>query len=669
MGQFSNPQEFINSIVAGAKKGYELYGVFASVTIAQALGEAGWDMSQPSAYQDNNLFGIKWSGAKDPTLNITVGTLPTDGDRQGAYRHYESISDSVQDHGYFLKNNSRYTDAGVFSATTPEEQIIGLKKAGYAEDENYIQSITDLLDSYKLKQYDTGTFNGGDSANSKSDAITIEATNYQVVKDSERKGNALFGRKYRITVSDDSGDALDVSDLRCTFNIIKTIQMEPNSSEITIYNLNAKTENTIMMNGKRVTVEAGYEGSQFGLIFDGDILQTIRERENGTTLKLTIIALDSDRAINFDIANFSLVKGQTARDIVEHVTSQATKPISMGSISEKLSGQKLTRGKVVFGKASDVIRQIAKSNELQYYMDDGRLNLISLDELPEGEIIELTPTSGLIGTPEQTDYGVAGQCLLNPQIKLNSLIHIDNSTVRAKQIDINGSNTAPQGGTVADSSTGLSSTRNAIIAEAKNICNDPNTGYSQSYRYAGYSDGWNTGSKSGKIYYDCSSFTEHCYKVAGLFLNSTSQMQWQQIKTIGMTIVDNSIALAGDLVFWFDGNGECDHVAIYAGNNDIYAASTDSKPFADQVLYEPIYGDYKIGRIKEMIKADGGEFPSANNATSSTDSSQSLFRSLDRDGIYRVIKTVTEGDTRGEAWTISFETVDQIGGLLAAVSN
>ena len=135
-----------------------------------------------------------------------------------------------------------------------------------------------------------------------------------------------------------------------------------------------------------------------------------------------------------------------------------------------------------------------------------------------------------------------------------------------------------------------------------------------------------------------------------------------------MTIVDNSIALAGDLVFWFNEEGAY-HVAIYAGDGYIYAASTSSKPLADQVLYEPIYGDYKIGRTKEMIKADGGEFPSANNATSSTDSSQSLFRSLDRDGIYRVIKTVTEGDTRGEAWTISFETVDQIGGLLAAVSN
>lgn len=499
------------------------------------------------------------------------------------------------------------------------------------------------------------------SANSKSDAITVEATNYQVIKDSQKKGDALFGRKYRITISDDSGEALDVSDLRCTFNIIKTIQMEPNSSEISIYNLNAKTENQIIMYGKRVTVEAGYEGTQFGLIFDGDILQTIRERENGTTLKLSIIALDSDRAINFDIANFSIVKGQTARNVIDNIVNKATNPISTGSISEKLNGQKLTRGKVVFGKASDFIRQIAKSNELQYYMDDGSLNLISLSELPEGEIIELTPTTGLIGTPEQTDYGVSGQCLLNPRIKLNSLIHIDNSTVRAKQININGSNAAPQGGTTTSDGNGtsnISNIRNTIIAEAKNICNDPNTGYVW---------GGNGEVVNGITGYDCSGFTEHCYKVAGLFLNRTSQDQWQQIKAKGLMIADTSGALAGDLVFWFNEEGAY-HVAIYAGNNDLYAASTSSKPLAEQVLYEPIYGDYKIGRTDEMIKADGGEFPSANNAVSSTDS-QTLFRSLDRDGIYRVIKTVTDGDTRGENWTISFDTIDQLGGAIATVTN
>jgi hypothetical protein len=45
----------------------------------------------------------------------------------------------------------------------------------------------------------------------------------------------------------------------------------------------------------------------------------------------------------------------------------------------------------------------------------------------------LSPSSGLIGVPDQLNYGVHGKCLLNPRVKLNSLIHIDNSLIRAQQ--------------------------------------------------------------------------------------------------------------------------------------------------------------------------------------------------------------------------------------------
>lgn len=527
------------------------------------------------------------------------------------------------------------------------------ERAGVPMMQNRIEAANKYFSQY------TGTSPSPDSANSNSNSITVEATNYQVVADSQKKGDVLFGRRYRITVSDSNGDGLDVSDLRCTFNITKTIQMEPNSSEIVIYNLNAKTENSIMMNGKRVTVEAGYEGTQFGLIFDGDILQTIRERENGTTFKLTIIALDSDRAINFDIANFSLVKGQTARSIVDHIANKAENPIDMGSISEKLSGQKLTRGKVFFGKASDYLRQIAKSNQLQYYMDDGRLHLISLDELPEGEIIELTPTSGLIGTPEQTDYGISGRCLLNPQIKLNSLIHIDNSTVRAKRIDINGSNASPQGGT-ADGSSVTNNARNTIIAEARRICDDPKVEYNQDYRGQ---------TINGITYWDCSSFVKHCYEVAGLSIVDITWSQYKQVANEGGNFILQSDALPGDLVFWGTGDS-CHHVAIYAGDGYVYAArGKDGKSPVDQVAYHALYGDPSFGRPKCLVDADKGTLPSASYATEGDNASQTLFRSLDKDGIYRVIKIVYEGDTRGESWYSNFETIDQLGGAIATVSN
>lgn len=500
-----------------------------------------------------------------------------------------------------------------------------------------------------------------ESANSQSEGITIEATNYQVIANSQEYKDVIFGRKYRITVSDAQGNGIDVSQLRCTFNIVKTIQMQPNTSEVTIYNLNAQTENSIMLYGSRVTIEAGYEGSQFGLIFDGDILQTIREKEDSTTYKFTILALDSDRAINFEIANYSIVRGQTARSIVDNMLGKAQYPVFLGSISDKLDSTALTRGKVMFGKSSDYLRQIAKTYSLQYYMDDGKLNLINMEDLPEGEAFELNPESGLIGTPQQTDYGISGQCLLNPQIKLNTLIHIDNSLVRAKQINVNGNNTVPGATTDnGNSNTTGNSARDTIIAEAKRLCNDPNVGY----RWGGTGEVIN-----GVTYYDCSGFTQHCFSVAGLTINRIADDQWQQCKAKGLYNIDVAAASPGDLVFWFDGSGTAYHVAIYAGDNSIYAASTDRKDLPDQVLYEPLYGDYKIGRPDVLINAGGGYFPSASGQSTTNNNSQGAFRGLDKDGIYRVIKITYQGDTRGNSWFCNFETIDQLGGAIPIVSN
>lgn len=646
--------DFVSKYISLIQENAKKYGIFPSVILTQAGQETTWGTGPNSCATDgdNNLFGITYGSASchDPNLSTSSG--------HNSFCHYNSFEDSIKDYGYFMANSSIFKSC--LNKSTPEEELGAIADSGYCEDPPpavYKQNLINMLNGNNLKQYDTGTYSGTGGGNSSS-VITVEATNYQVVKDSEQKKDVLFGRRYRITVSDENGDGIDVSQLHCTFNIVKTIQMQPNSSEIAIYNLSAKTENAIMMTGKRVTVEAGYEGSQYGLIFDGDILQTIRERENGNTFKLTIIALDSDRAVNFDIANYSIARGQTARDIVEHIANKAENPISLGSISDRLKGQALTRGKVMFGKTSDYIRQICKSYDLQGYMDDGTLNLIHLEDMPTDEIFELSPESGLIGTPEQTDYGISGQCLINPQIKLNSLIHVDNSFVRAKRIDVNGSNAVPQGGTATGTSSNV---RNAILAEAKKICDDPNVQYSQPLRGQ---------TVDGITYWDCSSFAKHCYEVAGLSIVDITGPQYNQVANEGGKIITQSEAMPGDLVFWGKGDA-CHHVAIYAGDGYYYAANgRDGKAAADQVSYCPLYGEPDFGRPKCLIDADGGNPPSCSgmNATSG-EASQTLFRSLDKDGIYRVIKITYEGDTRGDDWYLNFETIDQLGGAIPAVSN
>ena len=131
--------------------------------MAQAILESGWGKSRLAA-TDNNLFGVKVYGAHDPSLGVTQGTWASDDG--GYYAHYKSWDDSVKDHAYFLKNNNIYEKAGVFKATTPEEQITAIKKAGYATAPNYVSAIMDTINANELTKYDDGTVTTSSSSSS-----------------------------------------------------------------------------------------------------------------------------------------------------------------------------------------------------------------------------------------------------------------------------------------------------------------------------------------------------------------------------------------------------------------------------------------------------------------------------------------------------------------------
>lgn len=634
-----------------------------SAVLGNIQAESEFDETKIEVGSGNGFGLCQWTGERrtqlkaygiDLThqLNFLWAELSGDVGNTGASLQWMDRSGYLS-HSTFMSGNGSITDLTAAMCYCWE-------RPGIARLSVRQQSAQDYFNQF------TGT-TGTPSANDQQ-TMTIESTNYEVVSGSQKQGQILYGRRYRVTITDAQGNGVNVSQLRCVFQVKKTIQMEPNFSQITIYNLNAQTENMIMLTSTRVTLEAGYEGDQYGLIFDGDILQTIRDKEDSTTYRLTIIALDSDRAINYDIANYSVLRGQTARTLVDHIVNKAQYPVALGSISSQLdNAPKLTRGKVFFGKSSDYLRQIAESNKCKYYMEDGKLNIINVADLPEGEIFDLSPSSGLIGTPEQSEYGITGKCLLNPKIKVNTLIHIDNSLVRARQIDTtNSSNTVP-----ASSNNASSGTRQTIIAKAAEIVQKCQEGK------AIYVLGGRGTNSAGQEMYDCSIFAETCYAAAGITMTAPSGSQYSKCSGSGGFVSTDFNRLrtegkAGDLLFV--GAGGNTHVAIYDGNGGQYAAHSHyPNDTTKDIRHDSTIEGYHFtswGRPAELANSDNGIAPSANGNTTGTNTVQtSPFRSLDKDGIYRCIACTYSGDTRSDDWSVSFETITQVGGQLPLVTN
>lgn len=226
------------------------------------------------------------------------------------------------------------------------------------------------------------------------------------------------------------GNALDVSDLRCVFMCEKSLNDTPNYSQITIYNLNQQTISSIKA-GDKVVLEAGYEGGNYGMIFTGDIVQPMVHRESSTDIALTLIVQDGDVYLNSAFTAKTLSKASTQDDVI---VACMNADVARGAITGEIPQTKLVRGKVLFGKSAKYLRDVAANSNGQFYIEDGKVNIVAAKDYASNQAVELNPMTGLIGMPEQTDDGVKGQCLINPSIKLNTLIYINSKLVTPKQV-------------------------------------------------------------------------------------------------------------------------------------------------------------------------------------------------------------------------------------------
>ena len=129
----------------------ERYHIPASITLAQGLFESAAGQSALSL-RSNNHFGIKcgtgWNGKK---------TYHDDDARGECFRVYSSVRASYEDHSLFLKNRSRYASLFDLPQTDYRGWANGLKKAGYATNPQYAQRLIDLIERYRLYEYDRMT--------------------------------------------------------------------------------------------------------------------------------------------------------------------------------------------------------------------------------------------------------------------------------------------------------------------------------------------------------------------------------------------------------------------------------------------------------------------------------------------------------------------------------
>lgn len=251
-----------------------------------------------------------------------------------------------------------------------------------------------------------------------------------------------YDRQLSAVVATDAGQGIDFANFRCIFEIRRGDTQTPNTGVLRILNLNDSTANAISQaEFTKLTIKAGYPGN-FGQIFTGNIKQQRKGRISQLDTYVEITAGDGDQAYNFSTINVSLPAG-TQPTAVQKALLDAMKPygITQG-YAPNFPTNALPRGQVLFGSTKDIIRKFAEIHQCSWSIQDDKLVFIPLTSYISGDVVTVSPDTGLLGSPEQIAGGISMRMLLNPSIKVGSAIKLQGATVNQFQFSLNQSSQA-----------------------------------------------------------------------------------------------------------------------------------------------------------------------------------------------------------------------------------
>lgn len=142
--------DYIDEYKNLAMQEMELYGVPASITLAQAIyaSQAG---TNDLVRECHNHFAImchtqEWTGE--------TYYRPSDKKQENCYRKYATDAESYRDHSLFLSTRSRYVKLFYFPITDYKSWANGLLEAGFSGNPKYADTLVSIIEKYYLMHYD-----------------------------------------------------------------------------------------------------------------------------------------------------------------------------------------------------------------------------------------------------------------------------------------------------------------------------------------------------------------------------------------------------------------------------------------------------------------------------------------------------------------------------------
>jgi Baseplate hub gp41 len=190
--------------------------------------------------------------------------------------------------------------------------------------------------------------------------------------------------------------------------------------------------------GARLILQAGYVTGNYGVIFDGPVIQLRSGKESNVDTFLEINAADWDLPYTFGVVNQTLGPGATpaaqANAAAQAMQPYAPKGQPVTASSANLTGGVLPRGKVMFGMAHDYLREVGNTTGTTFIVQNGTLVALPLTGYLAGEAVQINSATGMVGVPELTQNGLEVTTLLNPKITIGTRIQVNQRDLTSSQL-------------------------------------------------------------------------------------------------------------------------------------------------------------------------------------------------------------------------------------------
>jgi len=217
------------------------------------------------------------------------------------------------------------------------------------------------------------------------------------------------------------GQAFDVSNLDCVFNVKKNLKPEPNTCELKIFNL-AESTRKILASAERLVLrlEAGYEGA-ISQLYLGEV-RSAHSTIEGPDIVTEISTGDSEK----EVATTKISIPVGPKTPASAVMLQIIKELNVGPGNAPIMAGKMPpnvvamfgNGTIITGKAARALDDICRAADYEWSIQDGVLQILDRGRAVEGLAVLLSPETGLVGSPSVDQKGiVSATALIQPDLR------------------------------------------------------------------------------------------------------------------------------------------------------------------------------------------------------------------------------------------------------------